>query len=155
MFNKKLYLVSLILFLSSCAIFNSKKREILIESTPNGADIIIDDKKYGETPLILNVKLEKQKVILRKSNVGESSFLLEIDKNKTPTLVNGKPTFGGIVCTTVPLELGHPIILIMYLAIKGIDLSIVHFTNQCADFKTKKYNITIETNKINNDVAIP
>ena len=148
MFNKKLYLVSLILFLSSCAIFNSKKREILIESTPNGADIIIDNKKYGITPALINVKLKKQNVILRKSDVGESSFLLEIDKNKTPAFVNGKPTFGGIVCTTVPSNL-------IELAIRSIDLSIAHFTNQCADFKTKKYNITIETNKINNDVAIP
>ena len=154
MFNKKLYLVSLILFLSSCAIFNSKKREILIESTPNGADIIIDNKKYGITPALINVKLKKQNVILRKSDVGESSFLLEIDKNKTPTLVNGKTTFGGIVCTTVPVG-GTPIVFLVSFVFKGIDLSIAHFTNQCADFKTKKYNITIETNKINNDVAIP
>ena len=153
MFNKKLYLVSLILFLSSCAIFNSKKREILIESTPNGADIIIDNKKYGITPALINVKLKKQNVILRKSDVGESSFLLEIDKNKTPAFVNGKPTFGGIVCTDVSLHF-DPILDLIALAIKSIDLSIAHFTNQCADFKTKKYNITIETNKINNDVAI-
>ena len=64
--------------LSSCAyFFNSKTVDVTINSNPSGADIMIDGKNYGRTPITLNLEPKDYVATLTKEGYGSAQLKLE------------------------------------------------------------------------------
>lgn len=71
-------LIASLLMSSSCAyLFNSKTVDVGISSNPAGADIFIDGKNYGKTPMTLNIEPKNYSVVLTKEGYGSTKLNLE------------------------------------------------------------------------------
>lgn len=76
--KKTLFYCVIILLLNSCAyMFNSKNSEIEIESEPSGANVFIDGKKYGQTPIKINIEAKNSVALLTKDGHGSAQLNLE------------------------------------------------------------------------------
>src|SRR3989338_4146118 len=76
---KNVFLIGALCFLSSCAFFlNNKNVDVVINSNPSGADIVIDGKSYGRTPANLNLEPKNYTAILTKEGYGSAQLKLEV-----------------------------------------------------------------------------
>ena len=60
---KKLFFICC-LILSSCSFFNKKTVEIKVDSSPQGAEIFINNQNFGETPAVINIPAKDGIIIL-------------------------------------------------------------------------------------------
>lgn len=75
---KNIFLIGALCLLSSCAyVFNSKTVDVAINSNPSGADVMIDGKNYGRTPITINLEPKDYTVILTKEGYGSAQLKLE------------------------------------------------------------------------------
>ena len=118
----------------SCAFFNSKTRDISINSNPTNAQIIINGQSHGYTPAVLNLPVKEYNITLVKPNYGSANFTTPIWWGTFPTDIYGSRTANGTRCML-------DTILIVPTVIE------VFFTSHCADFKPKVHNITIDNNQ--------
>ena len=57
-------IIALSALLSSCAtLLNTTTQDIEVKSTPSGAKITIDNKKFGNTPQIVNIERKKDHIV--------------------------------------------------------------------------------------------
>ena len=71
----KILLFLSVLLSSSCAMmFNDKLDDVTIESTPPGADIIIDGINHGQTPRTLRIEPKEYNITLRKRGYGSAQI---------------------------------------------------------------------------------
>ena len=131
---KKLFLIC-ILILSSCSFFNKKTVQIKVDSSPQGAEIFINNQNYGETPAIINIPPKEGIVILNKRGFGTASFKTPVFIGSIRTNVDGKVNADGVRCL---LDMAS--VLFFFNA----------YTGKCADFKEKQYNISIPNNYSSN-----
>lgn len=72
---RKIFVLCVLLFGSSCALmFNDDRSTLSIVSDPAGADVIIEGRSYGRTPIMLNIKPGKYNVSLVKEGHGSATF---------------------------------------------------------------------------------
>jgi hypothetical protein len=103
----KLIAVYLSLTLTSCAtILDSGPQQILVESSPQGADIYVGqyDQYAGQTPLQISLHRQGDTVSVR-AVFGEQASLHEIKASMNP-LVVGNILFGGIIGIFVDIATG-------------------------------------------------
>ncbi len=124
---RQLYLISLLVLVSSCAFFNSKTVDLAINSNPPGADVFIEGRNYGRTPTVINVEPRKYAVTLTKEGYGSAVFNTEV-WGTIRTDVNGNTTPDGNRC------LLDTVSVLFFFNV---------FTDKCADFKQKEYFINI------------
>jgi hypothetical protein len=75
----KLALLAILSFASSCALIaNDKNSKVTINSTPPGADVFIDGRNYGRTPITLNLEAKNQTAVLSKQGYGSAQLQLEV-----------------------------------------------------------------------------
>lgn len=122
-------LVALVAFASSCSFFNDKTVEVAINSTPSGADVFIEGKNYGRTPLTLNINPKPYNAVLVKEGYGSANLNMEIWYGTIRTTIDGDRTSDGTRCF--------------------LDMMTVIFSfnawnsDRCGDFKEKTYNVVI------------
>lgn len=75
---KNIFVVTALYLLSSCAyMMNSKTVDVAINSNPAGAEIVIDGKNYGRTPITINLEPKNYNVVLTKEGYGSAQIKLE------------------------------------------------------------------------------
>jgi len=75
---KKIILLLTLQTLASCAyLFNNKTVDLSIDSNPQGADIVIDGKSYGRTPLTISIEPKNYIATLTKEGYGSAQLQLE------------------------------------------------------------------------------
>ena len=122
-------LLSLLAFASSCAYMgNSKTVDVSIASNPQGADVFIEGKNYGKTPLTINIEPKGYVVTITKEGHGSAILNLEAwqairegDKNKG----DGGRCIADIIGT---------VLFLPYLSYQSV---------YCRDFKQKEYFVNI------------
>ena len=131
---KKLFFICC-LILSSCSFFNKKTVEIKIDSFPQGAEIIINNQNFGETPAIINIPAKDEIVILNKKGYGTASFKTPIFIGSIRTNADGSINADGVRCL---------------LDMASVIFFFNAYTGKCADFKEKQYRISIPNNYSSN-----
>jgi hypothetical protein len=115
-------LTLLLLNISSCAyLFNDDKVAISINSSPPGANIIIEGKNYGVTPATIKIEAKNYEVKLVKDGYGSTTI-------KTEAWGAVRDGGDGKRCIA---DLLNP--LLFFSA----------YSKYCADFKQKEYFATI------------
>lgn len=123
---KMVFLSLLVQGISSCAyLMNSKEVEVAIESSPPGADIIIEGRNYGKTPKRIKIIPQNHTAILTKEGYGSASIELE-----TWQAVREDKAEGGRCLADA---LGSMFIVPAFS----------YWSVYCRDFKEKKYSVTI------------
>lgn len=125
-------ILALIPFTASCAFFNNKTVDVAISSTPSGADVFIEGKNYGRTPLTLNLEPKPYNAVLVKQGYGSSNLNMEIWWGAIRTDVNGERTVDGTRC-----------FLDMMTVVFSFNM---YNSSRCGDFKEKHYNVVIPRN---------
>lgn len=124
---QKLVILSLIPFVSSCAmLYNEKNVDVTINSSPSGADIFIAGVNYGQTPKTLNLEPKEYDVILNKEGYGTANLKLE-----HWTAIRSKKGEGGRCLADA---LGTMLVIPVYS---------FYFSGKCDEFKQSEYNVTI------------
>ena len=114
---------------SSCAFFNGKTVDVAINSTPPGADVFIEGKNYGRTPLTLNIEPKPYNLVLVKDGYGSTNVNMDIWWGTIRTNVEGERTADGTRC---------------FLDMMSLIFSFnMYNSTRCGDFKEKNYNIMI------------
>ena len=131
---KKLFYICC-LILSSCSFFNKKTVEIKIDSFPQGAEIVINNQSFGETPAIINIPAKDEIIILNKKGYGTASFKTPIFLGSIRTNANGSINADGVRCL---------------LDMASVIFFFNAYTGKCADFKEKQYRISIPNNYSSN-----
>ncbi|MDX2083024.1 MAG: PEGA domain-containing protein [Rickettsiales bacterium] len=126
---RTILVLALIPFISSCAFFNGKKVDVAINSTPSGADVFIEGKNYGRTPLTLNIEPKPYNAVLVKEGYGSTNLNMEIWWGTIRTNINGERTGDGTRC-----------FLDMMTLIFSFNM---YNKERCGDFKEKTYNVVI------------
>ena len=122
-------ILALIPFVSSCAFFNGKKVDVAINSTPSGADVFIEGKNYGRTPLTLNIEPKPYSAVLVKEGYGSANLNMEIWYGTIRTTIDGERTADGTRC---------------FLDMMSLVFSFNAWSpSKCGDFKEKNYNVAI------------
>ncbi len=114
---------------SSCSFFNDKTVDVAINSTPPGADVFIEGKNYGRTPLILNIEPKPYNVALVKEGYGTANLNMEIWWGTIRTTIDGERTGDGTRC-----------FLDMMTLVFSFNM---YNATRCGDFKEKTYNVVI------------
>lgn len=122
-------LLALIGFASSCSFFNGKTVDVAINSTPPGADVFIEGKNYGRTPLTLNIAPKPYNAVLVKEGYGSANLNMEIWWGTIRTKIDGERTADGTRC-----------FLDMMTLIFSFNM---YNADRCGDFKEKNYNVVI------------
>lgn len=117
--------------ISSCSSFNHKTVELAIDSSPQGAQIFINQQSYGTTPALIKVEPQEHIISLHLDGYGSSSFKVPVFLGAIRTHANGSIDADGVRCL-----LDFVSVLFSYNA----------YTGKCADFKQKQYKITIPKN---------
>lgn len=120
-FTKLLAVTTLILSTSCAMLFNDKEVDLSIDSTPRGANIIIGEKNYGQTPKTIKIKPDDYDVFLIKEGYGSTQFKVE----SWVTARNGK---------CIADALGSMLLIPYYSFL---------FSGYCDDFKEKEHMINI------------
>lgn len=112
--------------LAACAyLFNSKTVEVAIESSPAGADIIIEGRSYGRTPAVIKIEPKNYIATITKEGYGSAQLKLEswqaIRKDKSE---------GGRCLADA---LGTVLILPVFS----------YWSSYCRDFKEPRYFVSI------------
>jgi len=132
----KNFVIFISLFLiTSCSFFNKKTVELGIDSSPQGANIYINQQYFGTTPKIINIEPKEYIVSLDLPGYGNSSFKTPIFWGSVRTKANNKINADGVRCL---------------LDLVSVIFSFQAYTGKCADFKQKQYNITIPKNNFSN-----
>lgn len=131
---KKLFFICS-LILSSCSFFNKKTVEIKIDSFPQGAEIIINNQNFGETPAVINIPAKEEIVILNKRGYGTASFRAPIFIGSIRTSADGSINADGVRCL---------------LDMASVIFFFNAYTGKCTDFKEKQYRISIPNNYSSN-----
>lgn len=113
----------LLLFSSSCAMmFNDKEVDVVIASSPPGANIIIEGRNYGRTPTTIKLEPKNYNVTLAKQGYGSTELKME------SWAAFRKGTGDKTRCIMD--------VLLMPLYVLGV-------SNVCSDFKKPEYFATI------------
>ena len=131
---KKLFFICC-LILSSCSFFNKKTVEIKVDSFPQGAEIIINNQNFGETPAVINIPAKDGIVILNKRGYGMASFKTPVFIGSIRTNANGSINADGVRCL---------------LDMASVIFFFNAYTGKCTDFKEKQYTISIPNNYSSN-----
>ncbi len=130
--KKKFIHICLALIISSCSFFNEKYVMLPIKSNPTGADIYIDGRHYGQTPMAVQLIPDRDyAATVTKQGYGTSSFSLE-------TFRSVRENRGGkdmVRCVADALG--------TMLVIPAAGFLSVH----CKDFKQKEYFVNIDGNQ--------
>lgn len=122
-------LLALISLASSCSFFNDRTVEVAINSTPSGADVFIEGKNYGRTPLTLNIEPKPYQAVLIKEGYGSTNLNMQIWYGTIRTTIDGERTSDGTRC---------------FLDMMTLIFSFNAWNpTRCGDFKEKTYNVTI------------
>ncbi len=121
--------LALIPLASSCSFFNGKTVDVAINSTPSGADVFIEGRNYGRTPLTLNLEPKPRTAVLVKEGYGTANLNMEIWWGTIRTTVDGERTADGTRCFLDMMSLVFS--FNMYNAVR------------CGDYKEKSYNVVI------------
>ena len=125
----KSILLSLLALSSSCAYFgNAKTVDVSIASNPSGADVFIEGRNYGKTPLTLNIEPKGYVVTVTKEGHGSAIVNLEAWQAIREGASN-KGDGGRCIADVI-----------------GTMLVIPYFSYQsvyCRDFKQKEYFVNI------------
>jgi ribosomal protein L21E len=125
----KNFAVFISLFLiSGCSFFNKKTVELGINSSPQGANIYINQKYFGTTPKVVNIEPKEYIVSLDLAGYGNTSFKTPIFTGSIRTKADNSINADGVRCL---------------LDLVSVLFSFQAYTGKCADFKQKQYNITI------------
>lgn len=125
------FYLSLFVALASCSFFNNKKVELGINSSPKGADIYINKKYFGQTPMLVNIEPKDSFIILDKKGYGSVTYMADTYFGSIRTKANGKINADGVRCL---------------LDMVSVIFSFQAYTGKCADFKVKQINILIPEN---------
>ena len=125
---RTIFILVLIHSNSSCAFFNSKTVDVAISSNPSGADLFIEGRNYGKTPVSLNIEPKPYNVVLTKEGYGSTRLNMEV-WGTIRTDINGSVTADGTRCLLDMLSV-------------FFSFNAWNFT-RCGDFKEKQYNVTI------------
>ena len=105
-FHSILLVLATLLTTGCATIVRGTKQEMTFDSNPKGAQVFINDKMVGETPLTLKVdRKEKTKVIVKKEGYSEKSFSLETEE-KMGWMIGGNLISSGTTGTTTDLLSG-------------------------------------------------
>jgi hypothetical protein len=117
--------ILLIIASSSCAMMtNEKTDKISINSSPQGAQIIIDGKYHGVTPATLNIEAKNYLVTLNKEGYGSTELQLE-------SWVSSKT--GACMADAM-------------MSILIVPMYSFYYSGYCTTFKEKEYYVTIPNN---------
>ena len=131
---KKLFFICC-LILSSCSFFNKKTVEIKVDSSPQGAEIFINNQNFGETPAVINIPAKDGIIILNKRGYGTASFNTPVFIGSIRTNANGSINADGVRCL---------------LDMASVIFFFNAYTGKCSDFKEKQYKISIPNNYSSN-----
>ncbi len=121
--------LALIPLASSCSFFNGKTVDVAINSTPPGADVFIEGKNYGRTPLTLNIAPKPYNAVLVKEGYGTANLNMDIWYGTIRTTIDGERTADGTRC---------------FLDMMTLIFSFNAWNEtRCGDFKEKTYNVMI------------
>jgi len=96
--------VVLLLVLSSCAlIFKGSDQDIPFSSQPSGAEVIIDGVSFGQTPVTINLSVNKQHTVVFRKDGEERTVLIQ---NEIGTLWIILDVVGGLVPLVVDAATG-------------------------------------------------
>lgn len=126
---RSIAVLALIFLASSCSFFNDKTVDVAINSTPPGADVFIEGRNYGRTPLTLNIEPKPYSVVLVKEGYGSANLNMEIWWGTIRTTIDGQRTGDGTRC-----------FLDMMTLIFSFNM---YNSTRCGDFKEKTYNVVI------------
>ena len=122
----RLFAILAIIFSSSCAMmFNDKLDDVTIESSPPGADIIIEGRNYGKTPRTLRIEPKEYNITVRKPGYGSA----QIKTSYWAAVKNGH-------CAA---DSAGSILL--------IPLYSFQYSGYCNEFKEDKYSVVIPRNE--------
>lgn len=122
---RRFLIVILLFFCSSCALFFNDNRSVLtIESDPPEAEVLIEGRNYGRTPIRIDLKPGKYDVSLIKEGYGSANF-------KTDLVQGIEKGSDGTRCLFDAV--GSIFVLTFYSAF---------FSEKCAVFK-ENYNVKI------------
>ncbi len=121
--------LALITLSSSCSFFNSNTVEVAINSTPSGADVFIEGKNYGRTPLVMNIQPKPYNAVVVKEGYGSTNLNMDIWYGTIRTNVDGEKTADGSRC-----------LLDMMTLIFSFN---AWNAERCGDFKQKTYEVII------------
>ncbi len=126
---RTILILALIPFATSCAFFNGKTVDVAINSTPPGADVFIEGKNYGRTPVVLNIEPKPYNAVLVKEGYGSTNLNMEIWWGTIRTTIDGERTADGTRC---------------FLDMMSLMFSFnMYNATRCGDFKEKQYNVNI------------
>ncbi len=134
-FFKLLIIIKLILLQSCAYMLNKKEVNLVLDSYPQGADIIIEGKNYGKTPKVITIEPKNYNVLFKLPNYGSANLKLE-----TWQAIREKKGDGGRCLADA---LGTMLILPMFS----------YWSVYCRDFKKNKYLINIPQNDASRSVA--
>lgn len=135
-----LSLLLILSLISSCSFFNHKTVELAIDSSPQGAEIFINQQSYGTTPALIKIEPQEYIISLNLDGYGSSSFKAPIFTGSIRTHANGSIDADGVRCL---------------LDLVSVVFSFHAYTGKCADFKQKHYKITIPKNYSYNSLYSP
>lgn len=123
---KNLILLLSLYFVSSCALaFNKKTVDVKINSTPAGADVVIDGRNYGRTPITINIEPKNYTAVITREGYGSAQIKLEAWQ-----AIRRKDGEGGrCLADAVGTMLIIPAFSFMSV--------------YCRDFKEEEYSVTI------------
>lgn len=111
---------------ASCAfLFNDREVEVVVESMPAGADVIIDGRNYGRTPLILRLEPNDYTATLIKEGYGTTQLRLESWQAVRENRKEGSRCIADAVGTMFILP------------------ALSYWSVYCRDFKQPKYHAVI------------
>jgi len=122
-------ILALIPLATSCSFFNKKTVDVSINSVPSGADVFIEGRNYGRTPVTLNLPPKPYSAVLVKEGYGTANLNMEIWWGTIRTTVDGERTTDGTRC---------------FLDMMSLVFSFnMYNADRCGDFKEKNYNVVI------------
>ena len=132
---RRIFTLALMLVCASCAIMgNDTKSTVSINSNPPGANVIIEGRNYGMTPMIVQLNVKDYDVSLIKEGYGAAQFRLE----KIQGIEKG-PDGGRCLADAI----GSMFIITFYSA---------YYSDYCKTFKEQEYNVEIPYSASNYDV---
>lgn len=113
-------------YLMSCAyMLNEKTVEVAINSSPSGADIIINGRNYGQTPRTIRIEPSDHVVHLKKAGYGNATIKLETWQTLRSDKAEGRRCLADTLGTMFVLP------------------AFSYWSIYCRDFKQKEYTVTL------------
>ena len=105
MFKHIILLLSVLTFVSSCAsIVDGKSQQMTFQSTPAGAEVLINGIVKGKTPLTIDVlRAENTSLTIRKDGFSEQTLVMKTGVNG---MFFGNILIGGLPGTTTDVATG-------------------------------------------------